>query len=138
MARARAACIVFDLDQVLLMRRSRDGQEYYVVPGGGIEPGETALDACLRELPEETSLRATHASPVISNEDQDGARTEYFLIHDPTGRVRLGGPEAERNSPTNQYELRWIALQDIETIPLRPAEAGAAIVTAYARAQQAS
>lgn len=138
MARGRAACIVFDDGHVLLMHRSRDGQQYYVVPGGGIEPNETAQQACLRELFEETSLRAATARLIISHEDQDGSRTDYFLIDDPIGRPRLGGPEAERNSPANHYELRWVPAQDIATIPLRPARAVAAINMAYSRAQEAS
>ncbi|HYI57482.1 MAG TPA: NUDIX domain-containing protein [Microlunatus sp.] len=133
MTRARAACIVFDHDNahVLLMRRFRDGQHYYVVPGGGIEPGETAREACLRELTEETSLRATQIRLTFTS-DHDGARTAYFLIEDAEGVPRIGGPEADRNSPTNQYELRWVALHDLASIALRPVGAVTAITAAHA------
>ena len=88
MTRARAACIVVDRANanVLLMHRSRAGQQYYVVPGGGIEPGETAQQACLRELAEETSLRATRTRLILSD-DHDGARTDYFLIRIPTDNL---------------------------------------------------
>ena len=134
MTRARAACIVFDHDNahVLLMRRFRDGQHYYVVPGGGVGTEETAREACLRELFEETSLRATHLRLVSTDEDHDGARTDYFLIEDAEGVPRIGGPEADRNSPTNQYELRWVALQDLASIALRPVGAVTAMTAAHA------
>jgi len=131
MARARAACIVFDDDRVLLMHRSRDGQQYDVVPGGGIEQNETARDACLRELFEETSLRAATARLIMTQQNDSGATTDYFLIDDPVGHPRIGAPEAERESPSNHYELRWVALRDIHTIPLRPETAVEAIATAF-------
>lgn len=136
MTRERAACIVLDRDLVLLMRRYRDGQHYYVIPGGGIEPGETALEACLRELSEETSLHATHASLIVTNRESDGSGTHYFLVEDVTGVPQLGGPEATRNSPTNQYELCWIQRQDVEKMPLRPATAAPAISMADGQANK--
>ena len=139
MTRARAACIVFDGNaHVLLMHRLRQGQQYYVVPGGGVETEETAPEACLRELFEETSLRATRLQLVSTDENDDGARTDYFLVEDAEGEPRIGGPEAQRNSPTNQYELRWVALHDLGIIPLRPDGAVAAITAAYARVQRST
>ncbi|MFL6696175.1 MAG: bifunctional nicotinamide-nucleotide adenylyltransferase/Nudix hydroxylase [Vitreoscilla sp.] len=44
--------------QVLLIRRGRaPGRGLYAVPGGFIEPRETAWQSCLRELEEETHLK---------------------------------------------------------------------------------
>lgn len=49
-----AACVVAD-DQVLLQRRADDGT--WGFPGGAIELGESAEQALLREVAEETGLR---------------------------------------------------------------------------------
>ncbi|MGE6376002.1 NUDIX domain-containing protein [Peribacillus muralis] len=43
-------------DKVAMLRRNREGTEYYVFPGGGIEKGETPETAAKREAFEELGL----------------------------------------------------------------------------------
>jgi 8-oxo-dGTP pyrophosphatase MutT (NUDIX family) len=50
--------VVINGDQVLVMKRHKRGRSYAVLPGGGVEAGETAAEAALRELHEETTLVA--------------------------------------------------------------------------------
>ncbi|MCY7217222.1 NUDIX hydrolase [Streptococcus cristatus] len=54
----RAGIIIYNplLDKILLIHRWKDGQEYFVIPGGTIEPEERALEAALREIKEEVDL----------------------------------------------------------------------------------
>ena len=54
-------------DRVLLIRHKRLGK--WLPPGGELEPGETPLEAAIRELREETGLTGTF--PITS--DVDGA-----------------------------------------------------------------
>jgi len=49
------AVIVTSAERVLVGRR-RDGMPRWTFPGGGIEPGETAQEAAVREVREETGL----------------------------------------------------------------------------------
>ncbi|GAA0810462.1 hypothetical protein Sya03_19800 [Spirilliplanes yamanashiensis] len=48
-------------DARLLMVHEHDAYESWTLPGGGIEPGESADDAVRREVAEETGLRAVSA-----------------------------------------------------------------------------
>ena len=55
---------VFSRDNYMLLIKSAQGgtfQGYWIVPGGGIEPGESKLEALQRELREEVDLDLTDA-----------------------------------------------------------------------------
>ena len=57
-AHLRVACVaaIFDTarEKLLLTRRADNGQ--WCLPGGRMEPGESATEACVREIWEETGL----------------------------------------------------------------------------------
>ena len=51
-----ASALIFDQStgNVLLTRRQDNGR--WCLPGGGMDPGESAAEACIREVFEETGL----------------------------------------------------------------------------------
>ena len=55
----RAAAVVFHGDAVLLQRRR--GESLWALPGGQVQPGESAAAAVVRELAEELALRTAIA-----------------------------------------------------------------------------
>ena len=114
----RAAVLVIDQDEVLLMHRLRHGEEYYVVPGGGMEAGEDAPHAAVREIKEETGLDIVLGEQ-IGTIDLDGRRQHLYAATSFFGEPKLGGPELERQTPENIYKLVWIPIEDIGFIPMR-------------------
>lgn len=55
--RVGCSAVIFHLDgsrKILLTRREDNNQ--WCLPGGGMEPGESASEACIREVEEETGL----------------------------------------------------------------------------------
>ncbi|HVX42889.1 MAG TPA: NUDIX domain-containing protein [Mycobacteriales bacterium] len=120
MPKPRAVAVVLRGCEILLMRRDRNGVDYHVLPGGGIERGESPEAACIRELYEETSLTARVEKQLWRIEHPDRTAS-YFLMTDVDGEVRLSGPEAKRNSPENFYQPVWVDRAQLSGINLQPA-----------------
>ena len=49
-------CLISDGDKVLLQNRIKEDWKGYTLPGGHVEPGESIVDAVIREMKEETGL----------------------------------------------------------------------------------
>jgi len=49
-------CLIQDGDRILLHNRSKNDWHGYTLPGGHVEPGESFVDAVIREFKEETGL----------------------------------------------------------------------------------
>ncbi|MBE4909800.1 NUDIX domain-containing protein [Bacillus luteolus] len=56
--RDRASVVIIDYFKVGLIKRIREGTDYFVFPGGGIENGETPEDGAKREALEELGLHS--------------------------------------------------------------------------------
>ncbi len=67
--------------EVLLVRRGREPMAgSWSLPGGAIELGETAAEACAREVREETGLKVEVIAPI---------ETVDIILRDEAGRVRF-------------------------------------------------
>lgn len=88
--RLRLGCsaTIFDSarQKVLLTRRTDNGQ--WCLPGGGMDPGESAAEACAREVFEETGLRVqivqllgVYSNPDVLIEYADGNRFQIVALN---------------------------------------------------------
>ena len=90
--RISSRCILIENRNVLLIYRERDGEKYYVFPGGGIEDGETK-EACIkRECKEELGIDIEIKKYVYEVKGKDFVQ-HFFLIRRTAGEIGTGNPE---------------------------------------------
>lgn len=117
--RHRAAVFVLDgKGNVLLFHRFKKDEEYYAVPGGGVEPGETPEQAAVRELKEETTLDVTLGGK-IGEFEADGNHQYFYIARSWSGAPAVAGPEMQNQPPGNVYTLEWVPTEKLGTIDLR-------------------
>ncbi len=125
----RAVAVVVRGPKVLVIKRRLDGRHYAVLPGGGIEPGESAAEAAVRELAEECTLDGWVVRHLFDG-DQGGRSASYFLVDAPDGDPVLGGEEVEAESPENSFQLLWATAPELELLGLLPEGIRALLVEA--------
>ncbi len=103
------------------MHRIKNGRDYYVLPWGHFEPGESKESVLIRELKEETNLDVKINSQLwVLNNPVENSKDYIFLVTDFSGVIALGGPELINNSEQNKYMLEWHNLNDISKLNLVP------------------
>ena len=90
--RVSSRCILIENNKVLLIYRERDGEKYYVFPGGGIEDNETKEDCISRECKEELGIDINIKKYVYEVKGKDFIQ-HFFLIERKSGEVGTGNPE---------------------------------------------
>jgi len=109
----RAQCIVHRGAKILMVKHREDNQEYWCLPGGAVEPGETPEHAALRELEEECGVQGKPIRQLSYHEYGDGESTVTFLIDIGTQNPRKGNdPELGRDQQI-LTEVAWLSLKEI-------------------------
>ena len=118
----RAQGICFDGRSLLCARHRRGGAEYWVLPGGHAEPGESLREALVREMAEETGLLVREARLWAVSEFRGAGRHVLdvaFWIDAWDGVPVLGG-DPEDPGAGHLRGQEWIDQAALEGIELRP------------------
>ncbi|MFC7331405.1 NUDIX domain-containing protein [Marinactinospora rubrisoli] len=104
-----------DARRVLLIRR-RDVQQW-AVPGGMVDPGETAPAALVRELYEETGVDLTAVAPVILDQRyvDDWRATDHAWVATTAALYRLGDV-VPATAGDDAADARWWPLRDLDQL----------------------
>lgn len=118
-ARLTARGVVIHNGKVALIERWRKDSatgkmlHYFSIPGGMIEPGETAEAAVVRELFEETSLLVRTERLIATQYFDDGSQNSYFLCAYLSGKPKLHSSLPEHQSESNRSEPVWVSAKDL-------------------------
>lgn len=128
MENSRVSAVIIRDKKILLIKRIKRGEEYYVFPGGGVEAGEILMDATRREIKEELSLDAKIGEELFRIQNQNKEEI-FFLVKEFSGVPEIGGPEKERMSDGNRYAPEWKTIDEFQKLEnIYPAEAKQKIV----------
>ncbi len=122
MKKPRASVAIVRGNTVLLIRRTRKGERYYILPGGGIEEGETPWVAAVREAKEELGIRMTDGREIGTFAYPDSNRTEY--VHAALLDAESREPrwrEQHKVLPDNRFDPVWTNLDEVPALTMVPA-----------------
>lgn len=114
--RVRVALLILKDNKILLIKHRKGNREYWLVPGGGIEVGETVNIALRREMLEETGLNVRVGNFVFSCETIGNNRHILHMFFE--GKI-VGG-ELKIGNESNLVALSFISLDNINNIVLHP------------------
>lgn len=120
MRKAVRAVVVKD-GKLLVMYRNKFGKEYYNLPGGGIDLGETAEQSLSRELSEETSVTVRQPKLVFVEEAGNPNGTQFiYLCEYVSGEPALSQTSEEFKINAlghNLYKPMWVEISKFSSLP---------------------
>jgi 8-oxo-dGTP diphosphatase len=123
MGRMRAGVILVERDRVAVIERVRRSvAPYHLLPGGTVEPGESAAEAAAREAYEELGL-SVRLGPLAATVHRNGNVQQYFFASVVGGRFG-SGTGAELASPveseSGSYRPVWLPTASLVAHDVRP------------------
>ena len=118
--RPGASALVFDeaREKILLTRRADNGR--WCLPGGGMDPGESAAEACAREVLEETGLEVqvtklvgVYTTPDLLIEYPDGNKIQPVAF---SFEVEITGGQLTLSDETTEFG--WYTLAEMEALDI--------------------
>ena len=113
------AAVIFSGESVLMARRNQEpARGQWSIPGGGVELGESLLDALRRELLEEISIKVDIGGLIgvfdrVIRDRENRVRYHYVLV-DFWGWITSGQPRPG----SDISELRYVPLEELDSLKI--------------------
>ena len=122
MRKASRAIIIRD-GNIVVTHRNKFGLEYYILPGGGVDLGETIEQALYRELSEEACVQVANPRLVFVERAEEPYGTQHIFLCDYiSGEPALHPDSAEAQihaGGKNLYTPMWLSLEEFAAVKFR-------------------
>lgn len=133
----RVRAIIIASDKILLINRVKEDKSYWVIPGGGVEQGESHEHAIKRECIEELGINVEMVRLFLQRigdkPGMEGQHEFFYLCNMIGGRVGSGqGPEFQPEAQyEGEYKISWVDLKKLPNINLKPQDVKDKIIQEY-------
>ena len=112
--------VKFDDGRILMVRQQHPEREIWLLPGGGIEDGETSDEAAVREVKEETGLDVEIVRMLwhVEQLKDDGEQryVNFFLARPVGGELALGeDPEFDESGQVLR-EVKKVSMEELSLL----------------------
>lgn len=128
MSKNRASAIIPYQNGLVVIKRIKgkgaEKEEYYTIPGGGQEEGETIEEATIREIREELGIEIELTDKCYELESQ-GRKQYFFVAEYKSGKIGSGKGDEMTNIDYEKYGAyipEIIKKEEISQIRLLPEE----------------
>lgn len=109
-------CLIRRGDEYLLQDRVKKDWKGFTLPGGHVEPGESIVDAVIREMKEETGLTVEHPKlcgvkqfPLKGDGDETGRYLVFLFVADKFSGEVISSEEGA---------MHWVKIEDLPKVNL--------------------
>jgi len=117
--RIRVAALIIEGDRVLLVEHAKGENRYWLLPGGGVDHGESLPEALRRELLEETGLEIAVGSLALVNDTIAPDRARH-IVH-ITFHARITGGSLSVGVDPRLIGAAWVPLEELPGLSFYPA-----------------
>ena len=113
--RDRVQAMVVRNDKILLVKHRMRGREFFCLPGGGIEPGESCEEAALRELKEESLVDGTIVRKLsVQFKPENRGEVHTYLVEIDENDVPEPGTDPEFSAEEQTITgVAWLSLEQL-------------------------
>lgn len=121
-AQAAVSLALIEEDRILLVKRlNPPAINLFAFPGGRVDEGEPLADAALRELFEETGLRATDPRPFreydLIEREESGSVVSHFFLTVFTATLDPAS-DGQPRPADDAMEARWFPIAEALELPI--------------------